>query len=526
MKTMLADSDLQLVERSRDGDSEAFGRIVEQYQGLICGLIYSACGDLHGSEDLAQVTFLTAWRELPNLREPAKFKSWLCGIARNVSRNSYRREQHAPITNAGTLDAAPEISSDVPTPRDQAISREEEAILWRALSEMPETYREPLVLFYRQQQHVAEVADALGVSEDVVRQRLSRGRTMLSEQVARFVESALQTSGPTKAFTLGVVAALPVFATTAKAGTVGAIVAKGSVAAKAAGVVGLFGTILGPVIGILGGWLGTKASLDNAGSERERRFIIRMSRQVLILVGALFVSQALLFFAMNRYWHSHAVVITGAIVGTWLIYLGLLLAMIITGNRTQRRIREEDGTLVTARVRSDPIEYRSAGTLLGLPLIHVDLGQGRVAKGWLAIGDKAVGFIACGGLAAGVVSVGGFSIGVLSIGGLAAGVLSIAGAAVGVWAIGGIAIGYVAIGGCAIAWLAANGGLAVAHEIAVGGAAIAHHANDEVARAFVNENRFLAHGVQMMKHSRLLVLLPVGFVFWQILRSRKRSHQH
>jgi DNA-directed RNA polymerase specialized sigma24 family protein len=53
--------DDQLWQRSRQGDREAFGRIVERYQSLICSLAYSACGDLAQSEDLGQEAFLAAW---------------------------------------------------------------------------------------------------------------------------------------------------------------------------------------------------------------------------------------------------------------------------------------------------------------------------------------------------------------------------------------------------------------------------------------------------------------------------------
>ena len=74
-------SDADLVAESRTGDREAFGRIVERYQTLIASLAYCATGDLSRSEDLAQETFVSAWKQLPELREPAKLRPWLCSIA-------------------------------------------------------------------------------------------------------------------------------------------------------------------------------------------------------------------------------------------------------------------------------------------------------------------------------------------------------------------------------------------------------------------------------------------------------------
>jgi DNA-directed RNA polymerase specialized sigma24 family protein len=80
MKTMIRQEteclgDAELVTLSRDGHPDAFGQIVERYQTLICALAYSACGDLSRSEDLAQQTFITAWRQLCALKEPGKVLS-------------------------------------------------------------------------------------------------------------------------------------------------------------------------------------------------------------------------------------------------------------------------------------------------------------------------------------------------------------------------------------------------------------------------------------------------------------------
>ena len=93
LQTSPVTSDEELFRLSRDGDREAFGRIVERYQTLVCSLAYSACGNFSGSEDLAQETFVAAWRQIAELREPGKLRSWLCGIVRNLSANAARRTQ-------------------------------------------------------------------------------------------------------------------------------------------------------------------------------------------------------------------------------------------------------------------------------------------------------------------------------------------------------------------------------------------------------------------------------------------------
>ena len=72
-----AQSDAELVSASRAGNREAFGQIVRRYSGLISGLIYSSCGNLSASEDIAQETFLAAWKSLSGLREPEKLPAML-----------------------------------------------------------------------------------------------------------------------------------------------------------------------------------------------------------------------------------------------------------------------------------------------------------------------------------------------------------------------------------------------------------------------------------------------------------------
>src|SRR5437879_3126924 len=87
-----AHNDSELVGDSLNGNLNAFGQIVARYQSLICSLAYSATGSLGQSEDLAQETFITAWKHLGHLRERPKLRAWLCGIARNRINNYLRRE--------------------------------------------------------------------------------------------------------------------------------------------------------------------------------------------------------------------------------------------------------------------------------------------------------------------------------------------------------------------------------------------------------------------------------------------------
>src|SRR5579864_5474444 len=171
-----ANNDADLVNATLAGNRDAFGQIVSRYQSLICSLAYSATGSLGQSEDLAQETFITAWKHLGRLRERDKLRAWLCGIARNRINNFLRREGREPVREAESLENIAESHSPEPLPAEQTISNEEQAILWRSLERIPEIYREPLVLFYREHQSIEAVAEQLELTGEVVKQRLSRGR--------------------------------------------------------------------------------------------------------------------------------------------------------------------------------------------------------------------------------------------------------------------------------------------------------------------------------------------------------------
>src|SRR5882757_7206032 len=272
-----ANNDAELVSGTLAGDRDAFSQIVSRYQSLVCSLAYSATGSLGQSEDLAQETFITAWKHLAHLRERDKLRSWLCGIARNRINSFLRRESREPVREAESLEEISESHAPGPLPAEQTITNEEQAILWRSLERIPEIYREPLVLFYREHQSIEAVAQSLDLTEDNVKQRLSRGRKLLQEQVLAFVEGALERTNPGRAFTIGVLAALPAaMMTSAKAATIAVAAAKGGMTAKTAGAMGaagVLGVLATPLLVIFGNFIPYRMGLAEARSDEERRHI-------------------------------------------------------------------------------------------------------------------------------------------------------------------------------------------------------------------------------------------------------------
>jgi RNA polymerase sigma factor (sigma-70 family) len=529
-------SDASLVSESLTGNREAFGRIVARYQTLICSLAYSRTGSLAQSEDLAQETFITAWRQLAGLREPRKLRSWLCGIARNLVFDSLKKRGREPSSTGESLDSLEESPAIEPPPYDLAIHKEEEAILWRSVGRIPEIYREPLVLFYREHQSIEAVAKNLDLSEDAVKQRLSRGRKLLHEQVLAFVEGTLERTNPGKAFTLVVLAALPSVAISAKAAAVGAAAAKGGSMAKAAGAVGLFAMVLNPLVIIFGNFIPYRMALAAAQSDEEVRHIKSFYRKVCALsLGLSPVLTAVIYFVFRNQPAGHFSgwdLFTTWFVSLVVIYLLAILCFAIAGSAKRRAYSSRILAEQHGGVFPKPAwEYCSQIKFLGLPLVHIRIGDRfdllkKPVIAWIAVANFAFGgLFAFGEVAVAPLSIGGLALGLVPYGGIVIGLMPLGGLALGGWAFGAVAVGWQSIGACAIAWSAAVGNFAAAHHVAVGAVAHAAQANTGMAREFVESN-FFFHSVQALEHHwfwmNALWIVPL-FIQWRLIARSRRN---
>jgi len=325
--------DAELLWASADGDAVVFGTLVRRYQTLVCAITYSVTGDVGASEELAQVAFLRVWSNLRHLKDPSTFRPWLCAIARNLAGTAVRRRAESA---AESLAGAEKLLACEPGPAEAVLAKERHEVVWTAVQRIPLKYREPLVLFYRHQQSVGEVAADLGLSKAAVRQRLSRGRRLIKPEVASLVEDTLARSGSGKAFAIAVAAALPAVITPTASGAVAGAMAKGAPMAGTVVATGVGGAVLGPILGLLGGILGSWCSIKNTHSPRERRFMIGMT---VMAWGMIFV---LLGMPLT--------LTLAGLVPTWSVFVGqgvffiFLVPLVLWADAHQRNIRIQEGT--------------------------------------------------------------------------------------------------------------------------------------------------------------------------------------
>lgn len=121
-------------------------------------------------------------------------------------------------------------------------------------------------------------------------------------------------------------------------------------------------------------------------------------------------------------------------------------------------------------------EYTSKTHIGKLPLVHINVGIGRVAKGFFSVGLVSVGVFSVGPLSLGIFAFGVLCLGLLSIASISFGLIALGGAAIGFIALGGLAVGAFSMGGCAVGAFACGGyawgSIIAVGDVAVGGIAI------------------------------------------------------
>ncbi|MEZ6130836.1 MAG: sigma-70 family RNA polymerase sigma factor [Planctomycetaceae bacterium] len=309
-----------LVALAAGGDRQAYGILVNRHAAMVTGVAYAVCGDFARSEDVGQEAFIEAWKNLSSLREPDKFVAWICTIARRRAIDAIRSDR-----TSRTTQSIHQLPTEVSDPRQQnpettMAQEQERAMIWSMLERLPDTYREPMVLFYRSEQSTREVAIALGENETTIRQRLSRGRELLRTEVSETLRKTLSETAPKAAFAAIVTASLP-SVTYAASATTTATVATGKSSslgsATTSSVVG--GAAFGSLIGLLGGVYGSWMSWKNCEYVSQQKFLIQQIRTFVIasVITAILFS-ILLYARLNGFLSGDATygfLLTGLLLG-------------------------------------------------------------------------------------------------------------------------------------------------------------------------------------------------------------------
>ena len=186
------DSDLMLVERTVAGDQRAYGLLVTKYQRRIERLIGRMVRDVDLVEDIAQETFIRAYRALHQFRGDAQFYTWLYRIAVNTAKKSLMDMKRNPVISENALRSGGdddetsfmdnELTSDT-TPESELAAKQILAAVNAAMEALPEDLRQAVTLREIEGLSYEDIAEAMGCPIGTVRSRIFRAREAISQRV-------------------------------------------------------------------------------------------------------------------------------------------------------------------------------------------------------------------------------------------------------------------------------------------------------------------------------------------------------
>ena len=186
----LGRDEMQMITAILAGDTKLYHELIRPYERSVYKMALSFVKNEVDAEDIAQETFLKAFRHLASFRGEAKFSTWLVGIALNEARSHIRRERAVRMES---IDQAPDEGNHISPAvlRDwreipsEALERKEvRHMLQNAIAGLPDIYRNVFLLRDMEELSIAETAEALTVSIGTVKVRLHRARVMLQKRLA------------------------------------------------------------------------------------------------------------------------------------------------------------------------------------------------------------------------------------------------------------------------------------------------------------------------------------------------------
>ena len=180
--------DVDLVRRVQRGDSAAFDLLVRKYQHRIAALIGRYISDWSECQDVAQETFLRAYRALGNFRGDAQFYTWLHRIAVNTAKNHLVAHNRRPPTDDIDVEDAEQFESglrlrDNDTPERELMRQQLEQTVMRAVEGLPEELRQAITLREVDGLSYEEIAQRMDCPIGTVRSRIFRAREAIDVEL-------------------------------------------------------------------------------------------------------------------------------------------------------------------------------------------------------------------------------------------------------------------------------------------------------------------------------------------------------
>lgn len=170
------------LEQARQGDKAAFGKLIEAYQTPVFNLAYRMLNNAREAEEAAQEAFIRAYTRLDSYDPSRKFSTWLLSITSNYCIDLIRKRRALLLSIDEPLPPHPALMADgSERPEAQIVINEQQEMVQSLLAELPEEYREAVVLRYWYDLSYEEIAEMMDTTVSAIKSRLFRARRQMAE---------------------------------------------------------------------------------------------------------------------------------------------------------------------------------------------------------------------------------------------------------------------------------------------------------------------------------------------------------
>jgi RNA polymerase sigma-70 factor (ECF subfamily) len=166
------EQDHELVERHRGGDKTATSALIEAYQDTLYGLVFRLCRDTTVTQDIVQDSFVRAFERIHQFKKRSSFKSWLCRIAINLTKNYLGSYQ---VRNVRGLDNPETRPSPSPDPAETLDAYELRSVLAALVDQLPPRQRISVILRIFEELSFAEISEAMNCPFDTAKANFRHG---------------------------------------------------------------------------------------------------------------------------------------------------------------------------------------------------------------------------------------------------------------------------------------------------------------------------------------------------------------
>ena len=197
----MKNDDSELIQRTLEGDQQAFALLVEKYQEQVHTLAWQKIGDFHIAQEITQDVFITAYQKFSNLTHYRQFAGWLYVVTNRkcIAWHRKNRIETQSIDETDPVELEEAYYSEYMTQqREEDAKEKRRTIVQKLLSKLQESDRTVMNLYYIAEMSCEDIGKFLGVSPNTVRSKLHRARNRLKKEEAMIQENLSSFQLPTQ----------------------------------------------------------------------------------------------------------------------------------------------------------------------------------------------------------------------------------------------------------------------------------------------------------------------------------------